>query len=238
MDLRKSKTRICSRCVRHPLIMLFLYQIMEGIASVAIGVMCFFTLPDSPGYAKLLSNDEARVLELIHASTRGVKPTSEKSKKRFRWSVLWQVVTDWQLYLQAMVFMSNAVPNYGLKFTMPQIMANMGFESTRAQLLVRCFAEVCTVSLLTRSLDRTSICLRRYLRSRIRLFRRQSDLAHALHRRRPIPPHNRLLDPLRQSRRHRQQRRTLLLRHLRRLHRNLPHPSRLQRLDHQQPRWR
>lgn len=45
------------------------------------------------------------------------------------------MVTDWQLYLQGIVFWSNCVPNYGLKFTMPSIIANMGFESTTAQLL-------------------------------------------------------------------------------------------------------
>lgn len=31
--------------------------------------------------------------------------------------------------------MSNSVPNYALKFTMPQIIRNMGFTSTNAQLL-------------------------------------------------------------------------------------------------------
>lgn len=39
-----------------------------------------------------------------------------KTKKGFQWSVLWSILTDWQLYLQTLVFMSNAVPNYGLKF--------------------------------------------------------------------------------------------------------------------------
>ena len=33
----------------------------------------------------------------------------ETGKTKFQWSVVWQVVTDWQLYLQAIVFMSNAV---------------------------------------------------------------------------------------------------------------------------------
>lgn len=108
---------------------------IEGIASVVAGVGCFFLLPDSPSYAKSwLSDDEARFLNLMHASTRGVK-TEEETKRHFNWGTLWQVLTEWQLYLQALVFMSNSVPNYGLKFTMPQIIENMGFTSTRAQLL-------------------------------------------------------------------------------------------------------
>lgn len=48
---------------------------------------------------------------------------------------LWKVIKDWQLYFLGMVFMSNTVPNYALKFTMPQIIQNMGFTSSNAQLL-------------------------------------------------------------------------------------------------------
>jgi hypothetical protein len=93
--------------------------LLEGIASVLVGVMCFFALPDSPAHAKRwLSADEARFLELEHHRTRGIKVKSEDGKKRFNWKALWAVLTDWQLYLQAMCFMSNSVPNYGLKFTM------------------------------------------------------------------------------------------------------------------------
>lgn len=114
--------------------------IIEGLASVLIGAMCFFTLPDSPSRAKWLSPDEARFLNIIHVLHRGRREKEvfiegTNKKKPFNWHVLKQVLTDWQLYLQAIVFMSNAVPNYGLKFTMPQIIKNMGFTSSKAQLL-------------------------------------------------------------------------------------------------------
>lgn len=112
--------------------------ILEGIASVALGAFCFIALPDSPARStKWLKPDEIRFLELNHLLYRGKRQTEDVQgpKKKFQWSVLWQVVTDPFLYLQALVFMSNAVPNYGLKFTMPQIIRNMGFTSSRAQLL-------------------------------------------------------------------------------------------------------
>ena len=93
--------------------------LIEGIASVLVGILCFFALPDSPSHAKRwLSRDQARFLELEHQRTRGIKTKCKDSKKGFSWKVLWQVLTDWQLYLQSLCFMSNAVPNYGLKFTM------------------------------------------------------------------------------------------------------------------------
>ena len=45
------------------------------------------------------------------------------------------VLKDWKIYLLIIAFWSNVTPNYGLKFTMPQIMKNMGYSSANAQLL-------------------------------------------------------------------------------------------------------
>jgi hypothetical protein len=42
---------------------------------------------------------------------------------------------DWKIYLLILMFWSNVTPNYGLKFTMPQIIKNMGYTSSNAQLL-------------------------------------------------------------------------------------------------------
>ena len=115
--------------------------LLEGIASVAIGVGTFFLLPDSPSRStRWLSAHEIRYLELNHLLHRGQRQTEDtrtkdQPRKSFQWSVLWSVLTDFQVYLQALVFMSNAVPNYGLKFTMPSIIKNMGFTSSNAQLL-------------------------------------------------------------------------------------------------------
>lgn len=114
--------------------------IIEGLATVLMGVAVFWLLPDSPEHAvgRWLTEDEARFLRLSHIFTRGAKKPDvhdEGKKKKVDWKLIWTVVKDWQIYLQAMIFASNAVPNYGLKFTMPQILKNMGYTSTNAQLL-------------------------------------------------------------------------------------------------------
>ncbi|KAK3616692.1 hypothetical protein LTR56_025795 [Elasticomyces elasticus] len=95
--------------------------IIEGIASVVVGGATFFLLPDRPSTAQWLQPDEAKFLELSHLATRGLKRRNddgETARKLSRWSVLKMVVGDYHLWLQSLVFMSNAVPNYGLKFTM------------------------------------------------------------------------------------------------------------------------
>lgn len=107
--------------------------ILEGIASVLIGCLCFFFLPDSPSLAKWLTQEEIRFLTLTHDHTRGrIEAIKGKANKRH---TLLQVIKDWQLYMQALIFNGVGIPLYGLKFTMPQIVRNLGFSSTNAQLM-------------------------------------------------------------------------------------------------------
>jgi hypothetical protein len=86
-----------------------------------MGVAVFWLLPDSPSYAvgRWLTADEARFLRLNNLMTRGIKKergvNADGKKEGIRWGIMGQVAKDWQIYLQAMIFASNAVPNYGLK---------------------------------------------------------------------------------------------------------------------------
>ncbi|KAK3896555.1 major facilitator superfamily domain-containing protein, partial [Staphylotrichum tortipilum] len=107
--------------------------ILESIASVLIGASCFFCLPDSPSPSKWLTPDESRFLCLMHDATRG--RIEEDRKKADTKKTLVRVVKDWQLYLHAIIFNGVGIPLYGVKFTMPQIVKNVGFTSTNAQLM-------------------------------------------------------------------------------------------------------
>ncbi|PGH04347.1 hypothetical protein AJ79_07128 [Helicocarpus griseus UAMH5409] len=109
--------------------------LVEGAASVVLGIACFFVLVDTPALSTgWLEPEEVRFLELRLYAQRGRQVVDEKASK-FDWKTLFSVLKDWQLYLQVLNFWSNAVPNYGLKFTMPQIIKNMGYTSANAQLL-------------------------------------------------------------------------------------------------------
>lgn len=121
--------------------------IIEGILTVALGISAFWCLPDSPNHSsKWLDADEIRYLNNLYKKYRASPQAQQEEdapeeggvspkKKGDKWRVLASVLTDWQLYLQAMIFMASSVPTYALKFTLPQIMVNMGFRSTQAQLL-------------------------------------------------------------------------------------------------------
>jgi sugar phosphate permease len=114
--------------------------ILEGIASVLAGLACFWLLVDTPKHSgKWLSPDEIRYLELRQVAAGRVKPKGYK-EKAFDWRIFRSVVADWKIYLLIIMFWSNVTPNYGLKFTMPQIIKNMGYTSANAQLLtVPCY---------------------------------------------------------------------------------------------------
>ncbi|KAF6823705.1 major facilitator superfamily transporter [Colletotrichum plurivorum] len=108
--------------------------ILEGLATVIIGVMCFFFLVDSPALSKWLDADEIRFLELRQQARRVVRP-DEFRDNHFDKQALLSVLSDWKIYLLILANWSNAVPNYAMKSTMPQIIKNMGYTSASAQLL-------------------------------------------------------------------------------------------------------
>ncbi|KAE8383855.1 major facilitator superfamily domain-containing protein [Aspergillus bertholletiae] len=106
--------------------------IIEGLATISLAVLTFFFLLDSPQLSSgWLTPDEIRFLEV-----RQVANSIQGSQHHgVPWGALVSVLTDWKIYLLILANWSNAVPNYALKFTMPQIIQSMGFTSAKAQLL-------------------------------------------------------------------------------------------------------
>ncbi|KAK2473357.1 hypothetical protein H9L39_15532 [Fusarium oxysporum f. sp. albedinis] len=109
--------------------------ILEGIASVIAGVLTFFLLIDTPELSGWLTPDEKKYLTLRQFAVQGNSMRVRAAEESRKWEIAKSVLVDWQLYLQALVYWSNTVPNYGMKFTMPQIIKNMGYTSSNAQLL-------------------------------------------------------------------------------------------------------
>lgn len=110
--------------------------------------MCFFLLLDSPSRStSWLTPREIRFLELrqiansinAHPASSPSSDTSQTETKsssgKANYPAIISVLTDWKIYLLILGSWSNSVPNYAMKFTMPQIITGMGFEAARAQLL-------------------------------------------------------------------------------------------------------
>lgn len=109
--------------------------ILEGIATVILGVACFFFLVDSPSLSgKWLSKEDIRFLNLQNFIKQGGR-FSDESDSKFSWHELKMVVTNWRLYMQAYTLMCISACSYGTKFTLPSIVKGMGFTNTNAQLM-------------------------------------------------------------------------------------------------------
>ncbi|KAJ5585849.1 hypothetical protein N7450_005636 [Penicillium hetheringtonii] len=108
--------------------------ILEGLATIVLGVLCFFLLIDSPKLSgKWLSQDEIRFLELQNFIKDGGQFKDEK--KKASWKDIGAVLSNWRMYLLAYILFCQSACSYGTKFTLPTITESMGFKDTNAQLM-------------------------------------------------------------------------------------------------------
>ncbi|KAL2827582.1 major facilitator superfamily domain-containing protein [Aspergillus cavernicola] len=106
--------------------------ILEGLATVVIGVACFFFLIDTPALStRWLEPDEIEYLELSMFIKQGGRVENDSA---FKWRDLMMVLTNWRVYMQAWFLFAQSALSYGTKFTLPTITQSMGFNRTNAQL--------------------------------------------------------------------------------------------------------
>jgi hypothetical protein len=89
-------------------------QILEGLATIVLGVCCFFWLIDSPALSTTwLDNDEMRFLAIQQRIKDGGNSSSDTNKNNVRWTDLKMVLTDWRLYLQSYIMFCAVACSYG-----------------------------------------------------------------------------------------------------------------------------
>lgn len=89
--------------------------ILEGLATLLIGISCFFFLIDSPALStRWLEPDEIRYLELSMFIKQGGKFQDEK---RLRWQDLKMALSNWRIYLQAYFLFVQSALSYGESFS-------------------------------------------------------------------------------------------------------------------------
>jgi MFS family permease len=88
--------------------------ILEGIASVVLGIACFFLLIDTPALSsRWLSPEEIRYLELSMFIKQGGASSTEETG--FRWRDLRIVLSNWRIYVQAYFLFCQSALSYGMK---------------------------------------------------------------------------------------------------------------------------
>ncbi|KAK2041937.1 MFS general substrate transporter [Colletotrichum somersetense] len=107
--------------------------LLEGAVTIAAGLAMPFLIVDTPEMAKWLSDDEKRFIDL-RLRLSGVRSQTQEGDK-LSWRLLFQTLTDWKIGLGILLAWANSVPNAAFKFTMPQIIKQLGFPTATAQLL-------------------------------------------------------------------------------------------------------
>lgn len=125
------------------LTVLGLKTVLEGLGTVALAFIAPWLIHDSIESSKWLDEDEKRFLRVRLSMDR-----QGRSKGPFKSLYVRQAFKEYKIWMCAFIYASDAVATYGLSFSLPTIIRQLGYTSASAQLLtipVYVFAAICTV---------------------------------------------------------------------------------------------
>ncbi|KAI4089336.1 MAG: hypothetical protein LQ344_005468 [Seirophora lacunosa] len=110
--------------------------ILEGILTVVVAVIAFFTIYDFPETAKFLTEPE-RAWVVHRLRYQGSKDSGQMvaESEHFKWRYVREAFTDWQIYLGLWMYWGIVCPLYGTSLFLPSIIRELGYLSSTAQLL-------------------------------------------------------------------------------------------------------
>ncbi|KAL8904528.1 MAG: hypothetical protein Q9171_007016 [Xanthocarpia ochracea] len=110
--------------------------ILEGILTVVVAIIAFFTIYDFPETAKFLTEPE-RAWVVHRLRYQGSKDSGQMvaESEHFKWRYVREAFTDWQIYLGLWMYWGIVCPLYGTSLFLPTIIRELGYTSSTAQLL-------------------------------------------------------------------------------------------------------
>ena len=105
--------------------------ILEGLATILIGIASYWLVHDFPDDAKFLSDDDRkRVLRRLKADGQ-----SSAEHEEFKMAYFWASVKDWKTWAFAVIYMGCDGALYAFSLFLPSIIQQLGYSSTKANLL-------------------------------------------------------------------------------------------------------
>ncbi|KAL6706872.1 hypothetical protein ACN47E_005015 [Coniothyrium glycines] len=105
--------------------------ILEGLATILVGIASYWMVHDFPAEATFLSpDDRARVLRRLRSDKQ-----ASAAREDFQMKYFWQSVKDWKTWLFAIIYMGADGALYGFSLFLPTIIQSLGYTSTKANLL-------------------------------------------------------------------------------------------------------
>ncbi|KAJ8454955.1 hypothetical protein ONZ51_g12724 [Trametes cubensis] len=105
--------------------------IIEGLATIVVGVVAFFVLVDFPHTATFLTPEERAYV--VHRKKYDNSTVGEE--EHFEIRHIWEALLDWQVWLHILIYMSIITPLYGISLFLPSIINGFGYTTAISQLL-------------------------------------------------------------------------------------------------------
>lgn len=118
--------------------------ILEGCATIAVGILAFFVMVDFPSTAKFLTPEERNYA--IWSKKHEVTSVGEEEHFEVRHIIM--ALTDWQVWLHSLFCWSVVIPIYGIAFFLPTIIEGFGHSAAVSNLLTVPPYAVATILLL------------------------------------------------------------------------------------------
>ncbi|KAF2184062.1 MFS general substrate transporter [Zopfia rhizophila CBS 207.26] len=111
--------------------------ILEGILTVVVAIIAFFTLYDFPETAGFLTEEERAfvVYRLKYQAVEGDESPQVAQDDTFKWKYVKAAFLDWQIWTNIWVYWGIVAPLYGISLFLPTIIRELGYTSSTAQLL-------------------------------------------------------------------------------------------------------
>ncbi|CCL99898.1 uncharacterized protein FIBRA_01923 [Fibroporia radiculosa] len=105
--------------------------ILEGLGTVVVSVIALFVLVDFPDTATFLTPEERAWI--IWRKKYDISSVGEEEDFEMRHLIL--AFTDWQIWLQIVVYFSIITPLYGISLFLPSIITGFGYGTAVSELL-------------------------------------------------------------------------------------------------------
>lgn len=112
--------------------------ILEGLLTVIVAIMAFFTLYDFPETAGFLTEEERAFVVYrlkYQGSAQGDTGDRVAQDDSFQWKYVKAAFLDWQIWTNIWVYWGIVAPLYGISLFLPTIINGLGYTSSQAQLL-------------------------------------------------------------------------------------------------------